>query len=63
MGRHTGARGLRTVIEDIMLNIMYEIPARPDVRRCVVTDEAILAHRDPLLLTAAEVKKLKEKPA
>jgi ATP-dependent Clp protease ATP-binding subunit ClpX len=63
MGRHTGARGLRTVIEDIMLNIMYEIPGRPDVRRCVVTDEAVLTRRDPLLLTAAEVKKLKEKPA
>ena len=64
MGRHTGARGLRTIIEEIMLNIMYEIPSRPDVKRCVVTDEAVLRRRDPLLLTAADLKKLaKEKPA
>jgi ATP-dependent Clp protease ATP-binding subunit ClpX len=64
MGRHTGARGLRTIIEEIMLNIMYEIPSRPDVKRCVVTDDAILHRRDPLLLTATDLKKLaKEKPA
>ena len=64
MGRHTGARGLRTIIEDIMLNIMYEIPSRPDVKRCVVTDEAVQRKRDPLLLTGADLKKLaKEKPA
>ncbi len=64
MGRHTGARGLRTIIEEIMLNIMYEIPSRPDVKRCVVTEEAVLHRRDPLLLTATELKKLpKEKPA
>ena len=63
MGRHTGARGLRTVIEDIMLNIMYEIPSRPEVRRCVVTEETVLTRRDPALLTAAELKKLKDQPA
>jgi ATP-dependent Clp protease ATP-binding subunit ClpX len=64
MGRHTGARGLRTIIEDIMLNIMYEIPSRPDVRRCVITDEAVQRKREPILLTAGELKKLaKEKPA
>ncbi len=47
-----------------MLNIMYEIPSRPDVKRCVVTDDAVLHRRDPLLLTAGDLKKLaKEKPA
>ncbi len=64
MTRNTGARGLRTIIEDIMLNIMYEIPSRPDVKRCVVTEEAVLRRREPLLLTSADVKKMpKEKPA
>lgn len=64
MGRNTGARGLRTIIEEIMLNIMYEIPSRPDVKRCVVTDEAVLRRREPLLYTAADLKKMaKEKPA
>jgi len=64
MTRNTGARGLRTIIEDIMLNIMYDIPSRADVKRCVVTEEAVLRRREPLLLTSAEVKKMaKEKPA
>jgi len=64
MGRNTGARGLRTIIEEIMLNIMYEIPSRTDVKRCVVTEEAVLHRREPVLLTAADLKQLaKEKPA
>jgi len=64
MTRNTGARGLRTIIEDIMLNIMYDIPSRPDVKRCVVTEESVLRRREPLLLTSADVKKMaKEKPA
>ncbi|MBI2200745.1 MAG: ATP-dependent Clp protease ATP-binding subunit ClpX, partial [Armatimonadetes bacterium] len=64
MTRNTGARGLRTIIEDIMLNIMYEIPSRPDVKRCVVTEESVLRRREPLLLTSADAKKMaKEKPA
>ncbi|HEV8338448.1 MAG TPA: ATP-dependent Clp protease ATP-binding subunit ClpX [bacterium] len=64
MGRNTGARGLRTIIEEIMLNIMYEIPSRTDVKRCVVTEEAVIARREPLLQTAADVRRLaKEKPA
>ena len=64
MGRNTGARGLRTIIEEIMLNIMYEIPSRLDVKRCVVTEDAVLRRREPLLYTAADLKKMaKEKPA
>jgi len=50
--RHkTGARGLRTVLEDCLLDVMYEIPSRGDVKKCVVDAEAIRAHRRPLLLT------------
>ncbi len=64
MGRNTGARGLRTIIEEIMLEIMYEIPSRADVRRCLVTEEAVLRRQGPVLLTAAELKKpAREKPA
>jgi ATP-dependent Clp protease ATP-binding subunit ClpX len=64
MARHTGARGLRTIIEEIMLNIMYEIPARGDIKRCVVTRETVEKHMEPLLLTASDLKKMpKEKPA
>ena len=64
MTRHTGARGLRTVLEEIMLNIMYEIPSRSDIKRCVVTEDTVAKRVEPLLVTAAELKKmLKEKPA
>ena len=50
--RHkTGARGLRTVIEDCLLDVMYEIPSRGDVKKCVIDSEAIRGHRRPLLLT------------
>jgi len=64
MTRHTGARGLRTVLEEIMLNIMYEIPSRGDVKRCIIAEETVTNRVEPLLLTASDLKKMpKEKPA
>jgi ATP-dependent Clp protease ATP-binding subunit ClpX len=48
----TGARGLRTVLEDTLLDVMYEIPSRSDVKKCVVTGETIRSHQRPLLLSA-----------
>jgi ATP-dependent Clp protease ATP-binding subunit ClpX len=47
----TGARGLRTVLEDTLLDVMYEIPSRADVTKCVVTAESIKNHQRPLLLS------------
>ncbi len=44
----TGARGLRTIIEDIMLNIMFEIPSRDDVEKVIITDQAVEGTNDPL---------------
>lgn len=41
MGRKTGARALRTIIEEVLLNVMYEIPSRPEIRRCVITPESL----------------------
>ncbi len=50
--RHkTGARGLRTVLEDCLLDVMYEIPSRGDVKKCVVDEDSIRGRRRPLLLT------------
>ena len=50
--RHrTGARGLRTVLEDVLLDVMYEIPSRGDVKKCIVNAETILGHKKPLLIT------------
>ena len=50
--RHkTGARGLRTVLEDTLLEVMYEIPSRSDVKKCVVSGDTIRSRKRPLLLT------------
>ncbi len=51
MGHKTGARGLRTVLEDCLLDVMYEIPSRGDVKKCVVDANAVHGLRRPLLLT------------
>ncbi|HEY3280919.1 MAG TPA: ATP-dependent Clp protease ATP-binding subunit ClpX [Armatimonadota bacterium] len=56
MKRNTGARALRTIIEELMLNIMYEIPSRKDVKKCIVTEETVLEHKDPALITVSELK-------
>jgi ATP-dependent Clp protease ATP-binding subunit ClpX len=50
----TGARGLRTLIEEILLDVMYEIPSRSDVRKCVISADTILQGKTPLLLTRSE---------
>src|SRR5699024_243710 len=41
MERNTGARGLRSIIETLMLDIMYEIPSREDIEKCVITAEMV----------------------
>ena len=53
MGRKTGARGLRTLLEEALLDVMYEIPSRPEVARCIVSGDTILRRLRPLLLTQA----------
>jgi ATP-dependent Clp protease ATP-binding subunit ClpX len=50
--RNTGARGLRTTIEEVLLDVMYELPSIQGVRKCVVTGEVIYRRRPPLLLAA-----------
>ncbi|MCD6361363.1 MAG: ATP-dependent Clp protease ATP-binding subunit ClpX [Armatimonadetes bacterium] len=47
--RKTGARALRSVIEKIMLDVMYEIPSREDVNRCTITGEIVREGKEPLL--------------
>ena len=50
----TGARGLRTVIEEVLTDVMFEIPSRGDVKKCVVNAETILHKSGPILLTRDE---------
>lgn len=48
--RNTGARGLRAILEDIMLPVMYEIPSREDVAKVIITKDAALKHSEPILV-------------
>lgn len=48
--RETGARGLRSVIEDTMLHIMYDIPSRSNVRKIIITEDTILNHVEPEMI-------------
>ena len=54
--RKTGARGLRGIIEERMLDIMYEIPNRADVEKCVITKETIENDGEPTLVLSQEKK-------
>jgi ATP-dependent Clp protease ATP-binding subunit ClpX len=48
----TGARGLRTIVERVLLEVMYEIPSQPEIVKCVVNADCIALRAQPLLLTA-----------
>ena len=57
--RKTGARGLRSIIEEIMRDIMYEIPSNPKIEKCIVTKETVLNGEPPKIVinNAREVAK------
>ncbi len=50
MRRKSGARGLRSILEHIMLDIMYEIPSQTDIQECVISEDVILRKERPLML-------------
>jgi ATP-dependent Clp protease ATP-binding subunit ClpX len=57
LDRKTGARALRSIVEEALLEVMYDIPERAEVRKCIITEETIRERRVPLLLTKTEVDK------
>lgn len=54
--RGTGARALRSIIEEVMQDIMFEIPSRRDVKKVVVTEETILRRAEPAIITLNQLK-------
>ncbi len=50
MERGTGARALRSIIENIMLDVMYHLPSRHNISKCIVTRETILKSKEPIYL-------------
>jgi len=61
--RNTGARGLRSILEEIMLDVMYEIPSREDIAKCIITKETILKREKPLIVAVERKKRKKEETA
>jgi ATP-dependent Clp protease ATP-binding subunit ClpX len=58
--KNTGARGLRSIIEKVMLDVMYELPKREDVEKCIITREVITAGKQPTLVLKEKKKTKKE---
>ena len=48
--RKTGARGLRAILEDLMLDVMYEIPSQEEIKECLISEDTVTKKEKPLLL-------------
>lgn len=48
--RNTGARGLRSIVEEIMIDIMYEIPSNPNIRKCIITKATVEKREKPKII-------------
>ncbi|MCW2854616.1 MAG: clpX [Marmoricola sp.] len=60
MERGTGARGLRAIIEEVLLNVMYDVPSREDIGKVVVTGEVVSDNVNPTLIPREPEKKAKK---
>lgn len=54
--RGTGARALRSILEEIMVNVMYEVPSNPQIKRVVISEEVITERKEPETQTAEDIK-------
>ena len=48
--RKAGARGLRSILETIMLDIMYELPSQSNIKECIINEETIASKEKPIVL-------------
>jgi ATP-dependent Clp protease ATP-binding subunit ClpX len=61
--RGTGARGLRAILEEVLLNLMYELPSRSDVGKCVIDRSVVLERVNPTLVPRAEAPRQRPRRA
>jgi ATP-dependent Clp protease ATP-binding subunit ClpX len=54
MERKSGARGLRSILENTMLEVMYDIPSQRDIKECVISEEVVVNKAKPILLYDAK---------
>ncbi|MCP4810402.1 MAG: ATP-dependent Clp protease ATP-binding subunit ClpX [Proteobacteria bacterium] len=50
LARKTGARGLRSIMEEIMLDVMYDIPSKSNIKECVISDDVVTRNKPPVLV-------------
>ncbi len=62
ISRKTGARGLRSIIESIMLDVMFDLPSRDDISKCLITRDVVLKKMNPILTTTEGQIIQSEKP-
>ncbi|SER82319.1 ATP-dependent Clp protease ATP-binding subunit ClpX [Propionibacterium cyclohexanicum] len=55
LNRGTGARGLRAILEETLLNVMFEVPSRDDIAQVIVTPELVEGQEAPIMVTRAEI--------
>ncbi len=58
--RRTGARALRSIVEDFMLDIMYHLPSKKNLEKCIITRETVLNHAEPIYIYKSKQEKVKE---
>ena len=64
--KNTGARGLRSIFENVMRDVMYEVPSRDDVKKCIITKDTVENDMPPTLVfadTAAASRKTADETA
>ena len=59
--RKTGARGLRSIIEEIMRDIMFEIPSNPNIVKCIITKETVMNNAGPKIIEGEKRQEEKQK--
>ncbi len=59
--RKSGARGLRAIVEELLMDVMFDVPSRTDIKQCVITEKSVLGEEKPQLILAesAQPKKLR----
>ena len=56
ISKKTGARGLRAILEDVMLDLMYEVPSQKNVKDCIINADAINKKSEPILIYEKDAK-------
>ena len=56
MERKSGARGLRAILENLMLDVMYEIPSATGVKECIISEEVVTLGKQPILVYENEAE-------